>query len=502
MHPLAPILLSDARAIAGSAIDCLVIGSGTSGVTTAIELADRGLKVAIIEAGPLILTEHVGSGPFANREDIVPQIHDLVRYGTVWTSEKEVSAAKALSAKTNNNAWSLVGGRTVFWGGCTPRFRDEDFADWPYGADEMRGWYARAERLIGVSGGETDNTAPPFMTHAAQDRLLARCADHGIPATYAPLCVDTRAVHGGRMSLGFDSSVSRLLRCPHFGRIEKGARLSLAAETEALQLVVDGGLVRAVKVRDKTGESFAIPARHVVLAGGCMQSTRLAMASGLGDCDPMVGRYMGDHLFRQAVFELPEPLQEKSLYIFLPPTEKRPFHAQLQGMFQETWYSPLHATCWLDGDAGGRYVLFYCFGISKAEEAGRMVLCGDGQSMRDYCIVNDRSAGDSQTLAQMAVFTDDVAKALGGKVVRTEENAAGSALHEFGGLRMGREPSSSVTDPDGRFWRIGNLSCADAAIWPHQGSANSYLTITAVSLRNASRLAAALATEGQAVAAQ
>jgi len=502
MHPLAPILLSDARVIAGAAIDCLVIGSGTSGVTTAIELAEHGLRVAIIEAGPLVLTEHVGSGPFANRGDIVPQIHDLVRYGTVWTSEQDLATAKARTAKTNNNAWSLVGGRTVFWGGCTPRFRDEDFAEWPYDADEMRSWYARAERLIGVSGGDGDNASPPFMTHAAQDRLLAGLAAQGIPATHAPLCVDTRAVHGGRMSLGFDSSISRLLRCRHFGRIEDGARLCLAAGTEALQLVVDGGLVRAVKVRDRSGGTFDISARHVVLAGGCMQSTRLAMASGLADIDPTVGRYMGDHLFRQAVFELAEPLQEKALYIFIPPTAKRPFHAQMQGMFQETWYSPLHATCWLDGDANGRYILFYCFGISKAEEAGRMVLCGDGKAMTDYCIVNDRSPGDSMTLADMARFTADVAKALGGKVVRTEENAAGSALHEFGGLRMGRDRASSVTDPDGRFWRIGNLNGADAAIWPHQGSANSYLTITAVALRNASRLAITLESEGRAVAAQ
>ena len=131
-----------------------------------------------------------------------------------------------------------------------------------------------------------------------------------------------------------------------------------------------------------------------------------------------------------------------------------------------------------------------------------MVLCGDGKSMKDYCIVNDRSPGDSKTLADMARFTADVGEALGGRVVRTEENAAGSALHEFGGLRMGRDPSLSVTDPDGRFWRVGNLSCADAAIWPHQGSANSYLTITAVALRNASRLAAGLEAEGRAVAAQ
>ena len=131
-----------------------------------------------------------------------------------------------------------------------------------------------------------------------------------------------------------------------------------------------------------------------------------------------------------------------------------------------------------------------------------MVLCGDGKSKIDYCIVNDRSPGDSKTLAEMAQFTADVAQGLGGRIVRTEENAAGSALHEFGGLRMGRDAASSVTDPDGRFWRIGNLSGADAAIWPHQGSANSYLTITAVALRNASRLATSLKSEAQAVAAQ
>ena len=172
-------------------------------------------------------------------------------------------------------------------------------------------------------------------------------------------------------------------------------------------------------------------------------------------------------------------------------------------MFQETWYSPLHATCWLDGDADGRYILFYCFGISKAEEART-----DGGVRRRQ--------GDERLLHRQrpqprrqhdagghgALHGRRRGKALGGKVVRTEENAAGSALHEFGGLRMGRDPASSVTDPDGRFWRIGNLNGADAAIWPHQGSANSYLTITAVALRNASRLAITLESEGRAVAAQ
>jgi hypothetical protein len=255
-------------------------------------------------------------------------------------------------------------------------------------------------------------------------------------------------------------------------------------------------------VRGPNNQEFDIRARQVVLAGGCVQSTRLALVSGLGERDPMVGRYMGDHLFRQAVFELPESLGERSLYIFVPPTAERRFHAQLQGMFQETWYSPLHATCWLEGDDGGRYILFYCFGISKAEEASRMVLVDGEKTRKGYCIVNDRSPGDTKTLAEMKTFTADVARAMGGRVVRTEENAAGSALHEFGGLRMGADPATSVTDPNGRFWRIRNLSGADAALWPHQGSANSYLTITAVALRNAQRLAAALGEGERAMAAQ
>ena len=498
-NPLAPILLSDPRAIAAAAVDCLIVGSGTAGVTAAIELADRGLRVAIIEAGPLVLTEHIGSGPFANREDLVPAIHDLVRYGTVWTSGENESAARDGLAETNNNSWSVVGGRTVFWGGCTPRFRDEDFADWPYGADEVGPWYDRAERLIGVSGAGTHGALPPFMNHTAQDHLLARLSTRGFHATHAPLGIDTGEVREGRISRGFDSSVSRLLRCRNFGRIENGALLSLAAETEAVRLVLDGQLVSAVTVRDRrTGEIFAIPARPVILAGGCVQTVRLAMVSGVGCDDPLVGRFMGDHLFRQAVFRLPEPIGEKSLYMFIPPTAERPFHAQIQGMFSETWYSPLHATVWLDGDANGEYLLYYCFGISKADRDGRLVLTReDGEpSMRDYYVVNDRSVGDVRTLAAMSDFTTNVAVALGAEVVRTQENGPGAALHEFGGLRMGRDPTSSVTNPDGRFWRVGNLSCVDAAIWPHQGSANSYLTITAIALRNASRLAAEMGKGG------
>jgi choline dehydrogenase-like flavoprotein len=53
-----------------------------------------------------------------------------------------------------------------------------------------------------------------------------------------------------------------------------------------------------------------------------------------------------------------------------------------------------------------------------------------------------------------------------------------------------------VTDPTGRFWGIRNLSAHDSSIWRGQGTANSYLTITAVALRCSDHLAAGMVTVG------
>jgi choline dehydrogenase-like flavoprotein len=498
MNPtLTSVLESSVDAIAVAPLDCLVIGSGTAGVTTAVELATRGLRVAIVEAGPFVLTEHIGSGPFALRADVVPKIHDLVRYRTVWTSSDQEDVAANGAVAPNNNAWSAVGGRTLFWGGCTPRFLDGDFSDWPYDAAAFRPWYDRAEALIGCSATGSESTeAPPFLTNAKQDDLLARLSGAGISASHAPLTVDTRPVRGGRMSRGFDSSIARLLRCPMFGRIEDGASLSLVADAAAVDLQVTGNRVSAVAVLDrKTGRRIDVKTAHVVLAGGAIQSTRLALAAGLGKIDPLIGHFVGDHLFRQAVFKLPEPLGESALYVFIPPLPDRPFHVQMQGMLKATWYSPLHATVWLDGHPDGQFILYYCFGISKAAKNARVVLTNSiaaDDPLGSYFVVCDRTEDDLRTLATMEQFTRSVADAIGAELVRTEENGAGAALHEFGGLRMASSPENGVTDPSGRFWKIPNLSCADSAIWPSQGSANSYLTITAVALRNAALLAESL----------
>lgn len=493
MQALSSVFETPIEALAASGAQCLVIGSGTSGVTAAIELAARGLNVAIIEAGPFVMAEHIGSGPFAAQHAMVPRIHDLVRKRTLWTDTAHADAARAGTLESNNNAWEAVGGRTLFWGGCTPRFLDSDFADWPCDAAAFRPWYARAEELISASGGEQQGQEVPHFIDDAGP-LIRKLGDSGIAATYPPLGIDTRAVRNGRISRGFDSSIARLLRCPQFGRMADGARLTLTAECAVIDLQLQDGAVRGVRVRDRrSGAIVDIAAQEVILAGGAVQSTRLALAAGLDRIDPLVGRYVGDHLFVQAVLKLPEALHRQAVYAFIPPLPERPFHVQMQGMFGDVWYSPLDATMWLDGQPDGDTLLYYCFGISHATRQSRVELTGGaGDPLREYVVIADRTPEDLATLDAMEAFTHRVGAALAARVARVERHPAGAALHEFGGLRMGNDAASSVTDPFGAFRRVAHLTCVDSATWPSQGSANSYLTITATALRNADALAARL----------
>lgn len=500
MSILASVIESDLDTVAAASdqIDCLVIGSGTSGVTTALELAKSGLKVVILEAGPFMLPQHVGTSPFRSREDLVPAIHELVRYGTAW-HDSAAAADTARPLPENNNAWSVVGGRTIFWGGCTPRFIAEDFADWPFGLDEIMPYYQRAESLMHVSGATPGRS--PFFKSPGQDRLIEALNGDGIAARPVPVAVDTEAVRNGHISRGFDSSVARLLRSGRLVKFGDKPGVSLVAEAAVTALNQDGDRIASVTVLDRRRDRLVeLRPRHICLCGGTIQSSRLVLASGLDTGSADVGRYISDHPFVQGLMKLDKPLDSAPAYLFLDSTGQQRFQVQIQGPFPETWYSPYHATVWLDTDPDGLYFLFYCFGVGAMQRDNRVALGGQRDAraggMRDYRVIYDRADSDIALLDEMQAFMPRVAKGMGAQVEKMQINPPGAALHEVGGLRMGRERGEGVTDPNGRFWAIRNLSAHDASIWRSQGAANSYLTITAVALRCTEKLGAHLKATG------
>lgn len=86
----------------------------------------------------------------------------------------------------------------------------------------------------------------------------------------------------------------------------------------------------------------------------------------------------------------------------------------------------------------------------------------------------------------------DVAAAVPESVGRGGGQGGGVShgAHIMGGMRMGDDPATSVTDAWGMLRGLDNVLVADGSVFPTSGGGNPTLTILAAALRNASHLAA------------
>jgi len=75
-------------------------------------------------------------------------------------------------------------------------------------------------------------------------------------------------------------------------------------------------------------------------------------------------------------------------------------------------------------------------------------------------------------------------------VVREPSGWALGSCHLHGTCRMGTDPASSVTDPDGLLHEADNVYVGDGALLPYPSGVNPALTIQALALRVAHRLLA------------
>jgi choline dehydrogenase-like flavoprotein len=156
--------------------DAIVVGSGISGGWAAKELAEKGLKVLMLERGENV--EHIkdykgtNDGPwqFAHRGDRTQQmIEDYPKLKRDyplnetnldwWVKDKD-----SPYTETKRFDWFRgyhVGGRSLMWGRQSYRWNKWDFEangkegiaiDWPIRYEDLAPWYSYVEKFAGIQG--------------------------------------------------------------------------------------------------------------------------------------------------------------------------------------------------------------------------------------------------------------------------------------------------------------------------------------------------------------
>jgi len=325
--------------VSGAVADAVVIGSGPGGAAVADVLTSAGWSVVILEKGrnhlfspPIASDPAPLGGDYSNDEIKFMSRHflgpdPLIEPRTFRTS---VDEGERTHVGEVNSIPTTVGGGGVHADGKVPRFREEDFLlrsaygpvegasveDWPLDYAELEPYYAQAERMVGVAG---DAEANPFaswrsgpypmppgapmygatLSCASAERVglhpyAAPTAANSVPYDGRPACNNCGfcAFFGCPIHAKGDP-VAMLQRALRSGNAE------LLPETCASRIRTYGRRATGVDVIGPDGRERTIGARHVVVAGGAIETPRLLLLSGLEH--PMIGRYFMTHFQTFAV---------------------------------------------------------------------------------------------------------------------------------------------------------------------------------------------------------
>ena len=242
----------------------VVVGSGAGGGTLANELCQGGVKTVVLEAGA-----HHKPDEFIDDEwpsfGQIAWLDDRTTSGS-WRVATDFPSLPAWTCKT-------VGGTSVHWAGCCPRFKDWEFRnrsehgpvdgtsmlDWPIGLADVEPYYDRAEDKLGVT---RTNGVPPLPANnnfkvmgnggkraGFKDVSTGRMATNSVPRDGRPATIqDGFNFQGDRQRAHWSTLTSELPKA------EATGKLDLRPSSHAFRIAHDGnGKVTAVHYFDADG---------------------------------------------------------------------------------------------------------------------------------------------------------------------------------------------------------------------------------------------------------
>jgi len=498
--------------------DVVIVGTGAGGGVAAETLSEAGLRVILVEEGPLRTARDF----HMDEAEAYPDLY-------------QDSAARKTKDKAINilQGRCVGGGTTVNW---TSSFRTPPatLAHWAralhldgFAPEDMAPWFARMEVRLSV--------APWEMAPNANNAALARGAAaigiaHGTIRRNVVGCANL-----GYCGMGCPIDAKQSMAVTTIpAALARGA--TLVTRARALAFAQEGDRVTALGCAAMDAAGVRPTARRITLragtfvaAAGAIGTPGLLLRSHVPDPHALLGKRTFLHPVVVSAALMPD---EVAGYYGAPQTvysdhfldtlpvdgpigfklEAPPLHPVLAAITLPSHGAP-HAS-WMRQLPKLQVVLALLRdGFHPASPGGTVTLTGDGTPVLDYPLTpylwdGARRAFRVMAEIQFAAGATQVMPIHGDGTAYRDWSTARAAIdgftlaplvtpvvsaHVMGGAPLGADPRHAVVDTTGRHHQLANLYVLDGSLFPTSIGANPQLSIFAFAARLASALAAKLA---------
>ena len=439
-----------------------------------------------------------------------------------------------------------VGGKSLIWARQTQRWSRFDFEanardgaaiDWPIRYDDIAPWYSRVEEFVGISGNKDGlETLPdgeflkPWELNCLEKHIQKRVADsyqnrHVIIGRCAHL-TDPQQIHHDQGRAQCQARHLCYRGCPYGAYFSsnsstipwaaKTGNLTLRPDSVVHSIIYDEVKKKATGVRvidTHTKQMTEYFARIIFVNAACLNTNLLLLNStsrrfpnGLGNDSGVLGRYVAFHNYRGNILADYDGFGDGYYYGRRPTTAFMPNFRNVNKQemdfqrgymvafsasrsrgqpttetfgagFKEsmTQPGPWHVFMMMQGETVPRYENHVRLSTNKKDSWGiPQLVTSIDYTDNDLKLMND-------FLEQGA----DMLEKAGCKNIKPSDDHRnpGLDIHEMGGVRMGRDPKTSMLNAHNQLHGVKNVFVTDGAAMTSTGSQNPSITFMALTDR-------------------
>ena len=439
-----------------------------------------------------------------------------------------------------------TGGKSLLWARQVQRWsrfefeapgRDGFAVDWPIRYDDLAPWYSYVEKFAGISGNRDGlETLPDSEVMKAwemncvekhiQEKIKATYKDRDVVIGRCAHLTEPQEIHKQQ---GRGQCQARTLcerGCPFGGYFSANSstlpwamrtgNMTLRPHSVVHSIIYDEqkGKATGVRVIDaNTKEMVEYFARIIFVNAACLNTNLVLLNStsnrfpdGLGNDNGLLGKYVAFHNYRGTVTATFEGFQDSYYYGRRPTAIMMPSFRNVRK--QEEDFMRGYMTFYSAGRMRGHSEIIGAELKEAVASPGawsiHMMMQGETIPIESNHVRLSTDQKDAWGIPQLITsvgYTDNDEKVLADFLVQAQEmldkagcknitphdskQSPGLDIHEMGGVRMGRDPKTSLLNKWNQFHNCKNVFVTDGACMTSTGNQNPSLTFMALTARAA-----------------